>query len=89
LLRDSGVIASATISYATKVSKVHQITANIVMIDQMLAEFGPDVGPAREQLRSAVQAMVQKLWNEGNERSAIARAFTPTGGRPRNMAPRP
>jgi hypothetical protein len=73
------LIASAKTSYDTKVSEVNQMTANMIMIDQMLAEYGPDVRPAREQLRSAVQAMVQKLWNEGNERSANARAFTPTG----------
>ena len=69
------LIASAKSTYDTKVSEVNQITANIILIDQLLAEYGPDARPAREQLRSGVEGMVHKLWNDENEKS---RAFTPT-----------
>ena len=69
------LIASAKSTYDTKVSEVNQITANIILIDQLLAEYGPDARPAREQLRSGVEGMVHKLWNDENEKS---QAFTPT-----------
>jgi hypothetical protein len=72
------LISSAKSTYDAKVSEVNQITANIILIDQLLSEYGPDVRPAREKLRSSVQGMVQKLWNEGNEKSANSSAFTPT-----------
>jgi hypothetical protein len=72
------LIASAKSTYDTKVSEVNQITANIILIDQLLAEYGPDVRPAREALRSGVEGMVHKLWNDENEKSANSHAFTPT-----------
>ena len=72
------LISSAKSTYDAKASEVNQITANIIMIDQLLSEYGPDVRPAREKLRSSVQGMVQKMWNEGNEKSANSGAFTPT-----------
>jgi hypothetical protein len=37
------LIASAKSTYDTKANEVNQITADIVMIDQLLAEFGPEV----------------------------------------------
>ena len=72
------LISSAKSTYDAKVSEVNQITANIILIDQLLAEYGPDVRPAREKLRSSVQGLVQKMWNEGNDKSANSSAFTPT-----------
>ena len=70
------LIASAKSTYDTKVSEVNQITANIVMVDQLLAEYGPDVKRARELLRSGVKGMVGKLWSEGNEK-APSKGFSP------------
>jgi hypothetical protein len=72
------LISSAKSTYDAKVSEVNQITANIIMIDQLLSEYGPDVRPAREKLRSSVRGMVQKMWSEGDQRSANSSAFTPT-----------
>jgi hypothetical protein len=72
------LIASAKSTYDIKVSEVNQITANIILIDQLLAEYGPDARHAREQLRSGVEGMVHKLWNDENEKSANSHAFTPT-----------
>ena len=69
------LISSAKSTYDAKTSELNQITANIIMIDQLLSEYGPDVRPAREKLRSSVRNMVQKIWNEGNANSG---AFTPT-----------
>lgn len=70
------LIASAKSTYDTKVSEVNQITANVVMVDQSLAEYGPDVKRARELLRSAVKGMVGKLWSEVNEK-APSEGFSP------------
>jgi hypothetical protein len=72
------LISSAKSAYDTKVSEVSQITADVVMIDQLLAEFGPEVKSARGQLRDSVKGMVQKLWNEPNENSSSSHAFTPS-----------
>ena len=72
------LIASAKSTYDTKVSEVNQITANFILIDQLLAEYGPDGRHAREQLRSGVEGLVHKLWNDESEKSAASHAFAPT-----------
>jgi hypothetical protein len=72
------LISSAKSTYDAKASEVNQITANVIMIDQLLSEYGPEVKPAREKLRSSVQGLVQTMWNEGNEKSANSGSFTPT-----------
>ena len=70
------LIASAKNTYDTKVSEVNQITANVILIDQLLAESGPDGRHVREQLRSGAEGMAHKLWND--ESRADSHAFTPT-----------
>jgi hypothetical protein len=70
------LIASAKSSYDTKASEVNQITASIILVDQLLAEYGPDVRRARELLRKGVQGMVGKLWSEENETTA-SQGFSP------------
>jgi hypothetical protein len=72
------LISSAKSTYDAKLSEVNQITANIILIDQFLSEYGPDVRPAREKLRGSVQGMVQNLWKDGTDKSANSSAFTPT-----------
>lgn len=71
------LISSAKSTYDSKVSEVNQITANIIMIDQLLSEYGPDARPAREKLRGSVQGMVQNMWNEA-KKSTHSGAFAPT-----------
>lgn len=70
------LVASAKNTYDTKVGEVNQITANMVMVDQALAEYGADARRAREALRSGVKGMVGKLWSEGNEKTP-SQGFSP------------
>lgn len=70
------LIASAKSTYDTKVSEVNQITASIVMVDQSLGEYGPDLRRARELLRTSVKGMVGKLWSEENEKPR-SQGFSP------------
>jgi hypothetical protein len=70
------LIASAKSTYDTKVSEVNQITANIIMVDLSLAEYGPDVKHVRELLRNGVKGMIGKLWNEDNDK-APSQGFSP------------
>ena len=70
------LIASAKSTYDTKVSEVNQITANFILLDLSLAEYGPDVKHVRELLRKGVKGMVSKLWGEENAQGA-SQGFSP------------
>ena len=64
------LIASAKDSYDVRSGQVRQLTADIVLLDEILAQYGPDARAARAALRQAVAPMVEKIWQENT--SAIA-----------------
>ena len=68
------LIASAKTTYDLKTNELNQITADSLLIDQLLAQYGPETKPIREQLRDSLQAMTNILWNEKKG----TRAFTPS-----------
>jgi Protein of unknown function (DUF4239) len=58
------LIASAKESYDTKTGRVRQMTANIVLLDQLLAQYGPEAKASRENLPRAIPPMIERIWRE-------------------------
>ena len=61
------LVASAKTSYDTRESEVKQITAYLIIMDQLLAQYGPDAQTARADLRQLVGPMADRIWNEGTK----------------------
>src|SRR5450631_3951146 len=65
------LIASAKSSYDARDTQVKQITTNVIVLDSLLEQYGPDARNLRVILRDAVGPMVDRIWNEGgNVKSA-------------------
>jgi hypothetical protein len=60
------LIASAKSSYDARTTQIKQITANIILLDQLLEQYGSDGQNLRISLRRAVPPLVDRIWNEGN-----------------------
>jgi hypothetical protein len=60
------LIASAKSSYDTESTQVKQITADIILLDNLLAKYGPEALPVRNQMRSTIGPFVDRLWGEQN-----------------------
>jgi hypothetical protein len=60
------LIASAKGSYDTESTQVKQITADVILLDNLLKNYGPEALPIRNQMRSAVGPFVDRLWHEQN-----------------------
>ena len=58
------LIAAAKSSFDTRTSQVRQITANLILLDNTLAQYGPEARPVREQIRSTVGPFADRLWHE-------------------------
>jgi hypothetical protein len=58
------LIAAAKSSFDTQTGQVRQITANLILLDNILAQYGPEARPVREQLRSTVGPFADRLWRE-------------------------
>jgi hypothetical protein len=60
------LIASAHSAYDTQESEVRQLAVHLVLLDRILAHYGPEAAGARTVLREIVIADVERIWpNEG------------------------
>ena len=60
------LIASAKSSYDTKSTQIKQITINIILLDLLLEQYGPDAKNLRIMLRNAIPPLIDRIWNEGD-----------------------
>ncbi|MGA7520345.1 MAG: hypothetical protein WBW28_25795, partial [Pseudolabrys sp.] len=58
------LIGGAKGSFDTRGSQVKQLTANIILLDNLLAQYGPEATPLRKGLRGAINPIVDRLWHE-------------------------
>src|SRR6478609_7792396 len=59
------LVASAKSTYDARESEINQLTAYVILIDNLLAKYGEGAQAARASLRQAVPTIVEKIWREG------------------------
>ncbi len=59
----------------THSNQIKQITANIILLDNLLARSGPQAQPLRPLLRGGVKILVERIWREKNLNAAKAAPF--------------
>ena len=64
------LIASAKTSFDTQDTQVKQLTADVILLDQLLAQYGPEAATVRNLLRGAVDAVADRIWHENSSVSA-------------------
>ena len=78
------LIASAKSSYDARVTQFKQITANVILLDLLLEQYGPDAQNLRGLLRIGVPIIVERITNEG--RSGRSAPFETTSEAQRFVA---
>jgi hypothetical protein len=58
------LIASAKTSFDQKTNQVRQLTATVILLDDLLAQYGPETAPARNRLRQGIEPVADRIWNE-------------------------
>ncbi|MGC1676407.1 MAG: hypothetical protein WA740_02640 [Candidatus Binataceae bacterium] len=56
------LINSAKSSYDAQRNEVRQISANVILLDRVLAHYGPETKKAREMLANTVAEMIARTW---------------------------
>jgi hypothetical protein len=69
------LIASAKSSYDTQSTQIKQMTANIVLLDNLLSQYGPETGDIRKLLRRGVATLADRMWRENISDAAKAAPF--------------
>jgi hypothetical protein len=58
------LIASAKSSFDQKASQVRQLTATIIVLDDLLGQYGPEAAPVRTLLRQSIPPLANRIWHE-------------------------
>jgi hypothetical protein len=69
------LIASANSSFQTKNGQVQRITADLILLDGLLAQYGPEARPVRKLVRPAVALLVERIWGSDQSRTARSSPF--------------
>ena len=64
------LIASAKTSFDQKTSQVKQMTATIILLDDLLTQYGPEATSVRFLLRQSIPPLANRIWQEEEVRAA-------------------
>ena len=64
------LIATTKGTYDTQSSAIKELSANVLLLDVLLARYGPEAKEPRALLKKAVAANLDRLWPEDSSRSA-------------------
>jgi hypothetical protein len=72
----SGCLSRRQIAlFKLRALQVQQLTANIVLLDRTLAQYGPETDLARNLLRRGVASMADRIWRENGSDSGKVAPF--------------
>jgi hypothetical protein len=77
------LVASAKNFYDTQSSELTQLSANVILLDRLLAHYGPETKEARDLLRGAVARTLDLMWR----RDLSVRSLPLASSRDSQMAP--
>jgi hypothetical protein len=72
------LVAAAHSSFDTQSGQIRRMTANIILLDTLLQQYGPETRPARELIRSAVGLLIDRIWQRDSLMSSIRGRFEAT-----------
>ena len=72
------LVASAKSTYDARESEINQITASVILLDNLLAKYGEGARAARASLRQAVPPVVDQIWREGQSAPLQSTPFKAT-----------
>src|SRR5258708_27822797 len=57
------LIASAKSTFDQKTGQVRQMTAAIILLDDVLAQYGQEATPVRNLLRQSLEPLADRIWH--------------------------
>jgi hypothetical protein len=61
---------SAKGSYDTQRNEVTQVSANVILLDRVLAHYGPETKEARDMIKVSAADMIDRIWPNGLVKTA-------------------
>jgi hypothetical protein len=70
------LISSANGSYDTKSGQVKRMTADVILLDRVLDQYGSEAHAVRDLLRRAIDPLVERIWQENRSKAANRSPFS-------------
>jgi hypothetical protein len=74
------LVASATGSYNAQRNEVQDASSRIILLDHLLAHYGPPAEPARRALRATVQQTLTRIWPQEDAPGDASQHLASIGG---------
>jgi hypothetical protein len=74
------LIASAKSSFDTQRNGLAQFSANLILLDRILAHYGPEASDVRARLRQNVAGVIERMWPENRQEAAQVEPTTASEG---------
>ena len=58
------LIASAKTTFDAKTDRIRHMTATVILLDDLLMQYGPEAIPLRKLLRQSISPMADRIWHE-------------------------
>jgi hypothetical protein len=72
------LIAAANSSYDTQSGHIQHMAADVILLDQLLVQYGQEAKPAREELRRTIAPLADRIWRESQSDTAHNSTFEVT-----------
>ena len=84
------LVASAKAYFDAQSTELTAMSAKVVLLDRVLAGYGPEAKEVRAQLRADVLQMLNQIWSEGGTAPApSAQGIAALFGKVQELSPRP
>jgi hypothetical protein len=69
------LIGSANGAFSTQSSRVQRMTSDVILIDNLLAQYGQQAHETRDRLRQAVRSVVEGIWEPTTSHTTASAPF--------------
>ncbi|SPE26227.1 conserved membrane hypothetical protein [Burkholderiales bacterium] len=73
------LIGSANSTFGSQSGQIKQLTADIILLDNVLVLYGPETESARTMLRQGIAPLADRIWRESGSGSGNAITFEASG----------
>lgn len=72
------LISTANNAYEAQRHQLREIAADIVLLDKLMAEYGPETRSIRQDQRTALNGFVDAIWGSGDGRAPAEAGYMPS-----------
>ena len=73
------LVASAKSSFDARSTALTQVSANTILLDRVLARYGPETAAIRESLKRALARTIDQIWPESGQEGGLSSQQTGAG----------